>query len=204
MTRTAFDLRTHTGGRIVANCFAIHSVAASLITWLRNRYPLAASIPCSFRLLSSTELAALDESPGTTTVGVYVHRVAFNPQARNHRAAGRERWQIHLDLHLLITITAGGALAEHTVAAWILRELETHPVFDRSLLSSDAAWQSDESVSFSPLDLDAEALARLWEAFHRPYRMTLPYLARVLRIDPEAIEDEPLPVVAVQVRAEAP
>ena len=186
----------------MANLYAIHSVGASLATWMRNRYPaeLRAAMPCAFRVLSSGDLAQLDESPGNATVGIYLHRLTINEQGRHHRASGASSDAVPplaLDLHLLITISADGALAEHTVAGWVMRELHERPLFDRSVLSTDAGWRADELVHVIPAELGHEDLSRVWESFRRTYRLTLPYVARVVRLDPSTTPDG-APVVAIR------
>ena len=174
----------------MANLYAIHSVGASLATWLRNRYPsdLSGDLACAFRLLSSADLVTLDDNPSNATVGIYLHRVVPNQQVGNQRlpgAAADRRPSLALDLHYLITVLAGGALAEQTVAAWVMRELHEHPLLDRSVLSADAGWRADEVVHVLPGEMDADQLSRVWESFRRTYRLTLPYIARVVRLDPE-------------------
>lgn len=185
----------------MANLYAIHSVGASLATWLRNRYPadLRAALPCAFRVLSSADLAQLDETPGNATVGIYLHRLTINEQGRHQRAgnASDAAPPLALDLHLLITISADSALGEHTVAGWVMRELHERPLFDRSVLSTDAGWRADELVHVIPAELDQADLSRVWESFRRTYRLTLPYVARVVRLDPSTTPDG-APVVATR------
>lgn len=185
----------------MANLYAIHSVGASLATWLRNRYPadFTGDLACAFRLLSSADLVTLDDSPGNATVGIYLHRVVPNQQIGNQRPVGASlaRPSLALDLHYLITVIAGGALAEQTVAAWVMRELHEHPLLDRSVLSADAGWRADEVVQVLPAAMDADQLSRVWESFRRTYRLTLPYVARVVRLDPDRVEDA-APVVATR------
>jgi hypothetical protein len=185
-------------GEVVAGIEAVHSVGSALTSWLRNRYPatLTQSMPCSFRLLSSTELAQLSESPGEATCALYLHRMATDPLARHAAIASGQRMPLALTLHYLVTFVAAGALAEHTIAAWVARELHEHSLLDASVLSTAAEWLPEEQLRIEPDHLPPETLARIWESFRHTHRLTLPYLVRTVRIEPSTQPDT-VPVVAV-------
>lgn len=123
----------------MANLLAMHSVGASLVTYLRNAYPepLRTDHPCSFRLLSSGELTTADEFD-TTTLSLFLYRISINEHLRNKRRGGglggEEDVPLGLDLHYLLTIWADNALAEHVIMAWAMRELYLHSVLDMSSL----------------------------------------------------------------------
>ena len=95
----------------MANVFAVHSVCNSLATFLANTYPepLRTDHPCSFRVLSSGELA--EKAEIDNTVSLYLYRVTPNEHLRN---AERVR-DLHsatpmpLDLHFLLAAWAGSA-----------------------------------------------------------------------------------------------
>ena len=67
----------------MANLFAIHSVGASLMTYLRNAYPepLRTDHPCDFRMISSGEIEELDNIG--TAVTLYLYRVTIDEHLRN-------------------------------------------------------------------------------------------------------------------------
>src|SRR5262245_38160573 len=116
----------------MANISAIHSVGASLVTYLRNAYPteLRATHPCDFRLVSGGELATDDDL--STAVTFFLHRVTFNEhfRTRGRRAEAEDKVPLALDLHYLMSVWASGSLAEHTILGWAMRELHLHPVLD--------------------------------------------------------------------------
>jgi hypothetical protein len=184
----------------MANLFAIHSVASSLMTYLRNTYPanLRVAHPCSFSVLSSGELAKMDEP--STMVGLYVYRVSVNEHLRNQRYPGSvadARPPLAVDIHFLLTIWAESAVAEHAICGWMMRELHQRPVMDVSSLSSDGGWRPDEAVQIIPAELTIEDLMRIWDAFAPAYRLSLSYVARVVRIEPTEAGGT-LPVVATR------
>ncbi len=183
----------------MANLTAIHSVGSSLVTYLRNAYPSSfrEKHPCDFRLFSSGELAQIEDSDLNTTVSLYLFRITMNEHLRNKVPPSRAQPPLMLDLHYLLTVWTDSPLAEHSIVAWVMRELHQQPVMDISSLSLDADWGKDDVVQIIPAELSNEDMMRIWDALAPHYRLSLSYIARVVRIDP----DEPktgLPVVATR------
>jgi len=186
----------------MANVFAIHSVGNSLVTYLSNSYPepLRTDIPCQFRLLSSGELLATADLPAANTLSLYLYRVTMNEHLRNaSRVNGLNDASVPLsvDLHYLMTVWANGAEAEHTILAWAMRELYLHPVLDNSALSSEALWGAGDFIQLIPAEMTTEDATRVWNALDPPYRLSVSYIARVVRIDADRGE-ESRPVVAAR------
>lgn len=178
----------------MANLRAIYSVGESLRTYLQNVYPqnLKDDFPCAFSLLSSGELNKLTDPP--TTLSLYLYRVTMNEHLRN---VGRvNRWPVEptplaLDLHYLLTVWADNAAAEQTILAWAMRELFQHPLLDASTLSTDASWDPDDVVQVIPAELSNEEIMRVWDTLEPRYRLSISYVARVVRIDPDEVQVEP-------------
>jgi len=186
----------------MANVAAVHSVGDSLVTYLRNAYPepLRTDQPCEFRLLSSGELDDADQL--TTAVTPYLYRVVIDEQTRNLPDVlrpGATPYPLSLCLYYLFIVWAGEATAEHTLTAWVMSELNQHPILDRSNLSATGGWGPHDQIHIVPIDMTNEDLMRIWDAITPSYRLSLPYLARVVRIDPDEVE-EGLPVVATRYR----
>jgi hypothetical protein len=187
---------------MVANLFAIHSVGASLVTHLRNAYlvsypePLRTQHPCTFALVSSGELIETNEFG--TLLSLYLYRVTLNEHFRNvNRLNGASDASVPLavDLHYLMTIWSSSALIEHTVLAWAMRELHLHPVLDISSLTPEAGWGPGDFIQLIPAELSNEDVMRIWDALIPPYRLSVSYIARVVRIDADVVE-EARPVAA--------
>ena len=176
----------------MANILAIHSVGASVITYLRNSYPedLRNKHSCEFRLLSSGELE--EKGVDDTTVTLFLYRITMNEHLRNVSRApdlSATRPPLALDLHYLLTVWAGSALAEHSIFAWAMRQLYHHPVLDISSLSAEADWKSGDIVQLIPTDLTTDDMMRIWDALKASYRLSVPYVARVVLIDPDTGPD---------------
>jgi uncharacterized protein DUF4255 len=169
----------------MANILATYSVGNSLMTYLTNVYPdsLRTKFPFEFRVVSSGELA---EGPDLrNTVSLFLFRVTMNEFLRTTvRPIDPSDTDppLSIDLHFLLTVWADNAPAEHTVLSWAMRELQTHPVLDSSSLSMDAGWSAGDIVHVIPAELSSEELMRIWDLLQPKYRLSVSYIARVVRI----------------------
>ena len=186
----------------MANLFAIHSVSASLMTYLRNAYPepLRSDHPCDFRVISSGEIEE-PENIGTA-VTLYLYRITIDEHLRNvpaHHRPQNPAYPLSVNLHYLLAIWADSALAEHTIMAWVMSQLNQHPILDSATLSPEAQWRPDDQVHIVPVELSTEDLMRIWDTLLPNYRLSASYIARVVRIDP-VFKPESEPVVATRYR----
>lgn len=186
----------------MANIQAIHSVGASIATFLRNTYPAsvgAQAMPaCDFALVSSGELAGTIED--TTRITLYLYRVTVNEHNRQQRPglmSPQQQAPLGLDLHFLLTAWAGTAQDELLPFTWALRQLYLHPILDASSLSPEGAWSAEEVIQIIPSELPVEDMMRIWDALAPPYRLSVSYVARLVRIDPDLVL-EAGPVVATR------
>ncbi|MCP4378539.1 MAG: DUF4255 domain-containing protein [bacterium] len=185
----------------MANIYSVHSVAGSIIQFLRNAYPaeLQESYPCAFRVVSSGEMAE-DSDDFDTSVTLYLYRTIINEHVRNAPSQHSSRdisVPLSLDLHLVMSIWANSAAAEHTICAWVMRQLHQHPIMDVSSLTEEGGWSANDVVHIIPAELSNEDLMRIWDAIAPYYRLSVSYIARVVRIDVEP-SDTGLPVVATR------
>ena len=185
----------------MANIFAVHSVGSSIATFLRNTYPqqlAGRNMPtCSFELTSSGQLAG--DISETTQVTLYLYRITVNEHSRQTRrsAAPTESFvPLGLDLHYLLTAWAANPLDEQVTLAWAIRQLHQYPVLDASSLSPEAGWGSDEVIQIIPAELTTEDVMRIWDALDPAYRISMSYVARLVRLDPDRDISEHRPMVA--------
>ena len=185
----------------MANVLAIHSVGSSIATFLRNTYPqqiAARPMPaCSFELTSSGQLAG--DISETTRITLYLYRITVNEHSRQTRrgAAPPDSFvPLGLDLHYLLTAWAANPLDEQVTLAWAIRQLHQYPVLDASSLSPEAGWASDEVIQVIPAELTTEDVMRIWDALEPAYRISVSYVARLVRLDPDQDTEQFRPVVA--------
>lgn len=181
----------------MANLAAVRSVGTSLATYLDRAYrstdfPEGVNRPtCTFALASPGSLRAADVNVdnGAVQVLLLLYRVGMNAHLRS---AGRpaspdmDPPPLSIDLHYLVSFWAGAAEGEALVLAWTMRQLHETPVLDASILGADAAWAPDDVVQLIPEEISNEDLMRIWDALEPRYRLSLSYIARVVRIDPDA------------------
>jgi hypothetical protein len=181
----------------MANVAALYSVGNSIAKFLQNTYPteLSQDFSCQFRLVSSTEIATEEKTELDKTVSIFLHRVTVN---ENFRAAGKlpdtvtKQPVVFLDLHYLITYWGTSAQAEQTILGWTLQQLQSNSVLDSSVLSSDGGWDPTESIQLVLADLSLEDILKIWDALGPKYRLSIAYIARVVRIDRSATTAGPV------------
>jgi hypothetical protein len=103
---------------------------------------------------------------------------------------------VFLDLHYLLTYWGTSAEAEHTILGWTVQQLQSSPILDSSILTADGAWDPTERVQLVMADLSLEDILRIWDALGPKYRLSVAYLARVVRVDRTVTPG--LPVVATR------
>jgi len=70
-----------------------------------------------------------------------------------------------------------------------MRELYRLPVIDRSVLTTvDAGLRPDELIQLAPAEMTVEDMMRIWDAVTPSYRLSAPFVARVLQLDIETVE----------------
>jgi hypothetical protein len=187
------------------NIAAIRSVGSSLADYLNNAYraaifPAGITRPnCTFTVVSSGQIQT-QEDPSNQAVQalIFLYQVSMDAHLRN---AGRQATPdmqpvpLSVDLHYLFTFWSTSADSEHLALAWTIRQLHLTPLLDASILSRDADWGADEIVHLIPAELSNEDMMRVWDALRPDYRLSVAYIARVVRIDPDEIA-EARPVVA--------
>ena len=181
----------------MASVRGVHSVCDSIVQFLRNAYPLQEDFPFQFRVVSSGELngQGFDE-----TLALYLYRVTVNEHVRSQPLPGRDAGDsppLSIDLHFMLSLWSKSAAAEQTVCAWVMQQLHHYPLLDQSSLTAEGGWRSDDVVQIIPAELSNEDLMRIWDALAVDYRLSLSYIARVVRIDPPE-EEESVPVVATR------
>src|SRR5262249_32608959 len=131
---------------------------------------------------------------------LYLYRVTVNEHTRNvRRVTGplAENVPLAVDLHYLLTIWSRSAFTEQVVIAWAMRQLHQHPVLDASSLTPEAEWGPGDFVQVIPAELSTEDVMRIWDALDPGYRLSVSYVARVVRIDTDPLPAD-RPVVATR------
>ena len=184
----------------MANIAAIRSAGSSLATYLDRAYratnfPDGVNRPnCTFSLttIGGLQAANINVANGSAHVLILLYRVSMNQHMRTSGRPVRPDMDpppLSVDLHYLLSFWAGGAEIEQLILAWTLRQMHQTPVLDPSILSQEAAWAADDVIQLIPEEISNEDLMRIWDALEPHYRLSLSYIARVVRIDPDETPD---------------
>jgi len=188
----------------MANVFALHALADGIARYLDRAYPAAlrAAHSASFEAINTGALTRERAQGAGNLVTVWPYRVLVNEHQRNREFAlrpGRSNRPLPLDVHLLLTVWADNAGDELLLFAWAVRELYMLPMLDRSALTTvEAGLRADELIQLAPAEMSVEDIMRIWDAVTPSYRLSAPFVARVVQLDIE--QDEARNVVAQRLR----
>lgn len=190
----------------MADYQAVFAVGDALAKYLTNNYdPAVVGFPCSFKLVSSAEIANENTANLDKTVAMYLHRMTTAEHYRNVTRLQDSPFDqpiLYLDLHYLLSYwdaSAEGAEAEQKILVWTMQQLQSNPILDTSILSlssSAPGWDKTDSVQLIPADLSLQDILDIWDGLGPKYRLTIGYVARVVRIDRTVTPG--LPVVATR------
>ena len=133
--------------------------------------------------LEPANLVGLVARPALT---IFLYRVDFNKTMRAAWSAvglNDGRSHLALDLHFLLTAWADNAENEHLILGRALQAIEDTPILAGPLLMQATDWAANESLQLVLEDVDTEALMRIFDSLPVEYRLSVPYVARVTRID---------------------
>lgn len=133
-------------------------------------------------------------------LSLFLYRVHVNGTQRSplmKDPVGNVRRQLlPLDLHFFITVWAPKPSLQHAILGWAMRLLEDNPVLSSSLLNGvrEETFRGDETVEVVAGQLSNEEFMRIWDDLGTEYQLSVPYVARVVRIESlhETAEGEPV------------
>jgi hypothetical protein len=117
---------------------------------------------------------------------IFLYRVDFNKTMRAAwSAVGYQDGRSHLpvDLHFLITAWAENAEHEHAILGRAMQCLDSLPVISGPLLQQSGEWADDEAIQMVLEEIPTEAVMRTFDSLPLDYRLSVPYIARIVRID---------------------
>lgn len=179
----------------MANIAAFRSVGTSLADYLQRSFDVAVfpesvnKPDCKFSVVSSGGIQeAVDPGDSATSVQIFLYHVSIDPHLRNSGrlvAPDMAPPPLSVALHYLFTFWSNSADSEHLVLGWTMLKLQATPLFDATVLSSEAQWTAEDIVQLIPEELSIADMMRIWDTLKPEYRLSLGYVARVVRIEPE-------------------
>lgn len=133
---------------------------------------------------------------GKLGVTILLYRVDFNKTMRAAWSAvgnADGRGYLALDLHYLLTPWADNAEHQHMIIGRVMQALERTPMllgptlYSPSLplpaYASEPQSSATDTVQILLEEISTEALMRTFDSLPSDYRLSVPYVARVVRID---------------------
>ncbi len=120
-----------------------------------------------------------------TGVSIFVYRVDVNSATRaawSSVGAVEGRSQLPLDLHFLLTPWASNAVHELQILGKAMQCLEDTPILTGPLLDRAGGWAPREAVQIVLGEITTEEVMRTFDSLPRDYKLSVPYIARVVRL----------------------
>jgi hypothetical protein len=129
-------------------------------------------------------------TPMETGLSLFLYRIrasdAFRSTPSKIVENGQRRLpQMPVDLNFLITPWGKTASAEQELLGWAMRVLADNPILPAALMNGVLAdsFADDEAVEVVPGDVPIEDMMRVWDSLGADYQVSVPYVARSLRIE---------------------
>lgn len=132
-------------------------------------------------------------------LSIFLYRVDFNKVTRaGWSAVGSLDGHSHLpvDIHLLLTPWANDADSELRILGLAMQALDATPILSGPLLLGYGEFAPNESVQLVLEEITTEAVMRTFDSLPTDYKLSVPYIARVVRIDSKSQASSP-PVLTV-------
>ena len=174
----------------MANFQAIHAVCEGVVKQLQHSWQSALfnDQPLQFEVYGPTNF----ENPMTTGVSLFLYHVCINQNRRSIPVGPHpithlpRRPQLPVDLHFMMTPWAQSPSLAHEILGWTMRILEDMPKLGAQALNNivaNVAFTEDEAVEIVPGHITMEEIFRIWDVLPGNFRLSVPYVARIVRID---------------------
>jgi len=138
-------------------------------------------------------------------LSIFLYRVDLNKTMRAAWAgitANTGVPHLPLDLHFLMTPWGDNAEAEGAILGRAMQVLDSTPILSGPLLHQSGEWSPTDAVHVLMDEISTEAVMRTFDSLDADYRISVPYIARVIRLDGSKVS--PAPEVATVVTGVQP
>jgi len=138
------------------------------------------------RLVHTADFEHSGGSIGAPALSIFLYRVDFNKVMRaawSGTSLEDGRSHLGLDLHYLITPWGDNAEDEHRILGRAMQCIESTPILGGPMLHSSGDWDANESLQLVLEDVSTEAIMRIFDSLPGQYRLSIPYIARIMRLD---------------------
>ena len=179
----------------MASYKAINGVMSGLLEYLQNRLPAeleSGPINTKIELFSSEKLSG---NIGNNVIGLYLYRVLVDSYGRNRylqpgNPAQAPQPELPVNLHFLLIVHGSTTKNEMDLLAWAMQQLSGAVMLDAgNLRNVDPHWGANETVQVTHEDLSTEDLFRIWEVLKADYTISIPYVAKTVRLLPDPVNE---------------
>jgi hypothetical protein len=187
----------------MASFAAIQAVGKSMERVLQMHFreedPVDGPKKTKVLLVRTEELEDPNSLIGRPALTLYLYRVDLNRVMRPAWSAVGHmdgRGHLPLDLHFLLTAWGDNPEDEYRIIGKTMECLEAMPILSGPLLYESADWAPNEGIQLVIDDITTEALMRTFDSLPADYKLSVPYLARVVRVDTRQLATD-VPVTTV-------
>ncbi len=180
----------------MATYAAVQGVMAAIEGMLNERFPpelKAAPVNATVQLFGSQ---AFKQSSIPNTLALWLYRLSIDPTVsggyvRALPGSAQVRVpEVPIMLHFLMIAIADSAAAENSLMGWGFQQLAISPTIGADRLAAQALalpgqsleWDDVDDVQVATEELTREELMRIWDTLPLKYSLTVPYVARGLRV----------------------
>ena len=180
----------------MASFQAIGSVAEAVARLLRQSWQptLLGGIQPQFAVYQGKDFS----SPMNAGISVFIYQVGVNRVQRTLPAAdASHRRPLPVDVAFLLTAWAQDASAEHDLLGWAMRAIADNPILSAGFLNAAIAgvFRPEETVELIPAELTNDEIFQLWQVLPSSLQLSVPYVARVVRLESTVAEPAAGPVL---------
>lgn len=135
-----------------------------------------------------------------TGASLFLYRVLPNlahrtPAGRVQPDGQRQRSQLPLDLHVIVTIWGEDPTMQNRLVGWVLRTLEDYPSLPAAVLNvgrTTPVFQEDESAQLVIGEMEGDELLQLWDMLGNGelyYQISIPYIVRNVQVESHRLDD---------------
>jgi hypothetical protein len=189
----------------MASFQAIGSVAEAVARLLRQSWQpmLLGGIEPQFAVYQGKDFS----TPMVAGVSVFVYQVGVNRVQRTLPAAdANHRRPLPVDITFLLTPWAQDVSAEHDLLGWAMRTIADNPILSAGFLNAAVAgvFRPEETVELNPAELTNDEIFQLWQVLPTSLQLSVPYVARVVRLESTIAEPAGPPVLTREVQMMGP
>lgn len=184
----------------MADYLGVSAIGQSLTRLLNLTFdesmPLGPTSRVKSALLRTEEMDPANRSDEMTSplISLFLYRVDINRHTRAAwSAVSHQSGKVHLplDLYYLLTPWAANAEFEYRILGQAMECLERNPILSGPLLYPSGNWSGNEAVQLCVPEMSTEDLMRIYDSLPVEYKLSVPYMARVVRIDSNENKADP-------------